>query len=169
MSQINRIHHKLGASPLISFLLGSLVLLLWLAASVVQIQTSEYLALGANTRVAGVAWGILIQPYLLITGQAPIAYATAWTYAWIVEAITLVFTLALTVAVTKIHSVNPYLVKGFVIGSILLIILNGWADYSASPGVNPLVQFLIALAIGGIVVIGLPLGAGLIEHGVEEL
>ncbi len=169
LQQFSRVHHKLGSSPLILWFLGALSLLLWAAASVVQIQTSEYLALGSKDRVAGVAWAILLQPWLMISGQAPIAFVTSWVYAWVVEVITLVFALALSVAVTKISTVNPRLGKWFVVFGGLLILLNSWADYSSSPGANPLVQFLIALAIGGIVVVGLPLGVGLIEHGFEEL
>jgi len=167
--QFNRVHHKLGSSPLILWFLGTLALLLWAAASVVQIQTSEYLALGNNNHVAGVAWAILTQPYLMVTGQAPIQLVTSWVYAWVVELITLVFSLALSIAVTKISTANPYLGKWFVIFGVALILLNSWADYSSSPGSNALVQFLIALAIGGIVVVGLPMGIGLIEHGFEEL
>jgi len=163
-----RMHHKLGSSPLIMWLLGALALMLWLSGTVVQIQTSEYLAIGRVDRVAGIDWGILVQPWLLITGSAPIQFATAWEYAWVVELVTLVFGLALTIAVAKISTVNPHLAKWYVIGSISLVALNGYADYSASPGASSLVQFLIALAIGGIVVVGLPLGVGLIEHGFEE-
>jgi hypothetical protein len=166
---LNRLHQKIGSSPLILFFLGILALGLWLAATVVQVQTSEYLALGNATHVAGVAWGVLTQPWLLISGQAPAAYATSWMYAWIVELVTLVFALALSVAVVKISAANPHLGKWFIILGAALILLNGYADYSSSPGANQLVQFLIALAIGGIVVVGLPLGVGLIEHGVEEL
>ena len=168
-TQVQRLHKKLGSSPLIMFVLGFLVLLLWLAGTVVQIQTSEYLALGAHGKVAGVAWSILIQPWLMITGQAQVAFVTSWLYAWVVEVVTLVFALALSAAVVKINSVNPHFGRWFVIIGLLLIGLNGWADYSSSPGGNPLVQFLIALAVGLIVTIGLPLGIGLIEHGVEEL
>jgi hypothetical protein len=167
--RMGRLHQKIGSSPLILFFLGLLALALWVAATVVQIQTSEYLALGNPTRVATVAWGVLSQPWLLITGQAPAAFATSWMYAWIVELVTLVFALALSVAVVKISAANPHLGKWFIIFGGALIVLNGYADYSSSPGANPLVQFLIALAIGGIVVVGLPLGAGLIEHGIEEL
>lgn len=167
--QFSRIHHKLGSSPLILFLLGGLSLLMWASGTVVQLQTSEYLAQGASTRVANVAWGILLQPYWMITGQAPIQYVTAWVYAWVVELVTLVFALALSVAVTKIRTANPHLGKYFVVFGALLIVLNSWADYSSSPGNNQLVQVLIALAIGGIVVVGLPMGIGLIEHAVEEL
>ena len=167
--QVNRIHHKLNSSPLIMFVLGGLVLLLWLAGTVVQIQTSEYLAIGNPVRVAGVAWSILTQPWLLVTGQAPINLATSWIYAWFVETLTLVFALALGVAIIKIKSLNPHIVKWFVAAGLALIALNSYADYSSSPGTNPLVQFLIALAVGMDVTAGLPLGLGLIEHGVEEL
>jgi hypothetical protein len=168
---MNRLHHKLGSSPLILFLLGGLVLVLWAAGTVVQIQTSEYLALGNNARVTGVAWSVLAQPYFLVTGQIGqlgMAYQTACMYGWVVEAITLVFALSLTVAVHKISASNPHLAKGFVFGGLILLVLNSWADYSSSPGTSPLVQALVALAVGGIVVVGLPLGIGLIEHALEE-
>jgi hypothetical protein len=75
---LNRLHQKIGSSPLILFFLGILALGLWLAATVVQVQTSEYLALGNATRVAGVAWGVLTQPWLLISGQAPGDHITTY-------------------------------------------------------------------------------------------
>jgi|SRR5947209_9210769 hypothetical protein len=167
--QVNRVHHHLGSSPLICWFLGALSLLLWACGTVVQIQTSEYLALGNNTRVAGVAWGILLQPWLMLTGQAPAQYVTAWMYGWTVEVVTLIFALTLSVAVAKISLANPKLGKGFLIFGFLLIALNSWADYSSSPGTTPLVQGLIALAIALMVVCGLPIAVGLLEHGFEEL
>lgn len=166
---VNKYHHKLGSSPLILWFLGGSTLFFWACGSIVQIQTSEYLALGSTSRVAGVAWSVLSQPWLLFTGQVPVTDATAYMYGWIVELITLVFALALSAAVLKISVANPHLAKWFVLGGTALILLNSWADYSSSPGSNPLVQGLIALAIGGIVVVGLPLGLGLLEKGFEEL
>jgi len=167
--RLGRLHQQLGSSPLILFILGALVLFFFVCATLIQIQTSEYLALSSNSRVAGVAWAVLLQPYLMITGQAPIADETAWLYGWVVEVITLVFALALSVAIYKLSDANPHLSRGFVVGGLVLLILNSWADYSASPGGSPLVQLLIALAVGGMAVVGLPLGLGLIERGVEEL
>ena len=169
MHRLDRLHHKLGSSPLILFILGGLVGLLWAAGTVVQIQTSEYLAMGANTRVASVAWAVLLQPWQMLLGIAPLQYETAWLYGWIVEVVTLVFALALAVAIHKISVANTVLGKGFVIAGALLVFLNSWADYTSSPGANPLVQFLIALSIGLIVTVGLPLTIGLIERGFEEL
>jgi hypothetical protein len=163
-----RAHRKLNNSPLIMWFLGALILLLWGCATIVQIQTSEYLALGAGQQVSHVAWNVFAQPYLLITGQSPIQQQTAWMYGWIVEAFTLVVGLALTAAFTKIGSVNTLLAKVFVACAIVLVILNSWADFSSSPGNNDLVRFLVALAIGLIVTCGLPLGVGLIEYGCEQ-
>jgi hypothetical protein len=169
IQNLKNVHHRLGSSPLILWLLGLAVLFLFACGSIVQIQTSEYLAQGSVIRVAGVAWNVLQQPMLMITGQAPIGQVTSWLYAWVVEIITLVFALALSIAVSKISTVNPLLAKCFAIGAGMLLCLNSYADYSSSPGTNPLVQFLIALAVGGICTCGLPLGVGLIEHGFSEL
>ena len=166
---IHSTHQKLGSSPLILWLLGLLSLILWAASSIVQIQTSEFLVLGTGARVAGVSWSIITQPWLMLTGQAPIAYVTAWLYAWIVELITLVFAMALAAAISKISSMNAFMGRWFVLFGAVLILLNGWADYTSSPGTNPLVQFLIALAIGVCVTVCLPMGVGLIEKGFEEL
>lgn len=167
--QFHRIHHRLGASPIILWGLGVASLIFWACATIVQIQTSEYLAMQNHNRVAGVAWGILMQPYLLMSGQAPVQYATAWIYGFIVELVTLIFALALAVAVTKINVANPYIGKWYILGSVALISLNSWADYSSSPGDNWLIKALIALAIGGWAVVGVPVGIGLIEHGFDEL
>lgn len=167
--RFNRVHQQLGHSPLILWILGGLTLLLWASCSILQIQTSEYLAMGTAQSVAGVSLQVVLQPYLVITGQAPVQDATAWMYGWVVEIVTLIFGLALSVAIIKLSVTNYWIARGFIVGGGLLIILNSWADFSASPGTNDLVRGLIALAIGGIVVVGLPLGIGLLERGFEEL
>src|SRR5258708_21438305 len=105
---LDRIHKKLGSSPLIMWFLGALVLLLWAAGTIVQIQTSEYLAMGSSVRVAGVAWNVFMQPWLMLTGQAPIQYVTSCLYGWVVVVINLVFALAMSAAGVNINSVNAY-------------------------------------------------------------
>ena len=162
-----RAHKKLNNSPAIMWFLGALVLVLWACATIVQIQTSEYLAMGLNQVVTGVAVNVFWQPYLLITSQAPANQQTPWMYGWIVETCTLIVGLALTAAFTKIGSVNSFLAKVFVGAAAVLVVLNSWADFSSSPGNNGLVRFLVALAIGLIVTWGLPLGIGLLEYGFE--
>jgi hypothetical protein len=162
------VHARLGAAPAILWFLGGLVLLLWLAGTVTQIQTSEYLAQGGVQQVTGVAWGVLMQPLLLVSGQAPAQYMTSWEYGWGVEALTLVFSLALVAAYLKIYAMNPLLAKAFVLIAFILLALNSWADFNSSPGSSTLIRMLVALTIGLMVTAGLPLGVGLIEYGIEE-
>ena len=165
---VGRAHKKLANSPLIMWALGLLTLLLWVCATVTQIQTSEFLAEGSSQRVASIAINVFQQPWLIISGQVPIGYNTPYMYAWIVELLTLVVALALTAAFTKIATVNPTLAKIFIGAAVILVILNSWADFSGTPGNNDLGRFLVAAALGIMVTCGLPLGIGLIEHGCEQ-
>jgi hypothetical protein len=169
MQRVQNAHHRMGSSPIILFLLGALMGIITLAATIVQIQTSELLAMGNLQNVTGVSWAVLMQPWELITGTAPVGSATAWIYGWAVEVITLVFAVALSKATASISASNPHLGRWFVIGSIVLIALNSYADYSASPGNTPLIKFLIALAIALVVVCGIPITFGLFEHGAREI
>ena len=167
MQNFRRFHGTPSSSPLIMFLLGALVLLLWAAGTVVQIQTSELLAQGGSGQASGIAWSIWTQPYLIVTGQVPPGQSAPWMYGWIVEVTTLVVALAFTVALNKLREFSGCLLWFFAIASLLLLILNSYADYNGTPG-SGLVRFLVALALGMVVTVGLPLGAGLILHGIEE-
>lgn len=166
-NKFHRLYNTVGSSPLILFFLGGLTLLLWASASVVQIMTSEAMVLGMG-QVQTIEVSVFWQPIGLILGQYDMKHSTAYAYAWIVEVVTLIFGLALGYAVHVLRQTNRMLGKWYTIGSLILIGLNGWADFYASPG-DGLVKFLVAFAIGGMVVTGLPVGLALIEKGVEEL
>jgi hypothetical protein len=163
-----RSHKKLNNSPLILWALGAGTLILWACGSISQIRTSELLALGGSIVASGISWGVLSQPWLLLSGQAPIQYVTAWEYGWGVEIITLIVALALTVVWVKLGSLNSFLAKIFVLSSLLLVALNSIADYNATVNGNDLVRFTVALLVAIIVGCGLPVGIGLIEAGCEQ-
>lgn len=166
--RMHRAHKGLNSSPLILALLGGGTLGLWACGTMVQIQTSELLALGGNSVVAGVNWALWQQPIALFTGAVPIANQTAYMYGWGVEIITLIVSLGLGHALSKVSSLNGCLAKGFLICSLLLLVLNSIADYQSSPGSNDLIRFLIALLIAVIVNCGLPVGIGLLEAAWEQ-
>ena len=167
-ARVHRAHKGLNSSPLILGILGVGTLGLWACGTMVQIQTSEFLALGGRAIVASVNWLLWQQPMLLLTGAAPIAYQTAWMYGWGVEIITLIVSLALGHALSKVSTLNGCLSKFFLICSLLLLVLNSIADYQSSPGDNDLIRFLIALLIAVIVNCGLPVGIGLLEAAWEQ-
>jgi hypothetical protein len=166
--RMHRAHRGLHSSPLILGALGIGTLGLWACGTMVQIQTSEYLALGGHSIVAKVDWALWQQPVALFTGQAPIGAQTAWMYGWGVEILTLVVSLGLGHAVSKVSALNGCLARGFMVASLLLLALNSVADYQSSPGTNDMVRFLIALLIGTIVACGLPVGIGLLEAAWEQ-
>lgn len=166
---LTRAHARTSTIPIFWVGTGVVVLLAFVCATLTQIATSELLVMGTHPLAFRVSWNVINQPWQLLTGQSPIREATADLYGWIVEIITIVFALALSVAITKLNQITPGLGKFFGASGFLLIILNSWADYNSAPGATPLIQGLVAFSIGLIVVIGLPLGIGLIEHGLKEI
>ncbi len=165
--RMHRAHRGLNSSPLILGLLGVGTLGLWACGTMVQIQTSEALALGGGSLVAGVNWALWQQPIALFTGQAPVGTQTAWMYGWGVEIITLIVSLGLGHAISKVSTLNGCLARGFLVASLLLLALNSIADFQSSPG-NGLIRFLIALLIATVVTCGLPVGIGLLETAWEQ-
>ena len=167
--QFSRYHRSLENSPTLCIGIGLAVLFFGIIMTCVDIATTEALVLGSSDKITGVPWSILSQPYYLFTGTYDLGRTVAYGYAWTIETIQMVFGLVLGHALAKISSVSPRLAKAFAIIGCLLIILNGVATYHAAPSANPLMQVLIAVAVGGFSVICLPLGIGLIEVGVEEI
>jgi hypothetical protein len=148
---------------------GAGTLGLWLICSITQIRTSEALMLGGVKVPVEVAWGVLMQPYQLLTGTAPLNVVMAWSYGWCIEFLTLIWALALEHARVRLHEANKHLGKWYGLVTALLIGLNSWADYNNSPGNDPLSQALIAGAVGIMVVTGLPVGLALLKAGLAKM
>ena len=164
-----RYHHSLASSPLICFIIAGVSAFLWICAVLIDIRTTENLALGISGKVTGVMWSVLLQPADLVTGSVPAEAQLAYIYAWGVELLQLVFGLALVIAVNKLSSVNGTIARWFVIVGTLLILLNGYANFMSAPTANPLIQVLMAVLVGGLAIVGLPLAIGFAEHGFSEL
>jgi len=162
------ISKKIGTSPLILGLIGLLVAIVWVGATVVQLQTSEVLVFGTKFVFTN-TWEIVKQPWLLITGQiVNTEQAVGVIYAWGVEALTLVFAYVLEHALKHIKQTNARLSRWFVVWGLVLIALNSWADYSSSPGAGVVVHALVAALVGGVVVTFLPIAIGLIGAAIGE-
>ncbi len=164
-----RYHHSLASSPIICFVIAAMCLFFGVCATLIDIRTTENLALGIPGSAVGVAWQVILQPYQLLTGDIPSSYQLAYLYAWGVELIQLIFALALVIAVNKLSTVNTTIGKWFMVCGTLLILLNAYANFQSAPTSNPLIQVLMAVCIGGLAVVGLPLAIGFAEHGFSEL
>ncbi|TMC16480.1 MAG: hypothetical protein E6J34_19980 [Chloroflexi bacterium] len=157
-----------SASPIILFGLAGLVLFLWLIATVVEIRTSELLILGGTPSLE-VPWGVFVQPWELMAGTEDMKTKLAWVYGWGLEAGELIFAFAFNHALHALRRTNEKLSKFYLIASFVLISLNGWANLNALPGINPTMQFLVALLVAVIVVTFPVIGLALIEKGMQEL
>jgi hypothetical protein len=157
-----------SASPIILFSLAGLALFLWAVAAVIEIRTSELLVLGEPVALE-VPWGVFVQPYELLAGTEPIKTKLAWVYGWGLEAVELIFAFAFNHALSALRQTNERLSKFYLVASFVLIGLNGWANLNALPGINPTMQFLVALLVAVIVVTFPVIGLALIEKGLQEL
>jgi hypothetical protein len=146
-----------------------LVLVVWLVSTITQIRTSEALMMGGEKVPVDVEWGVLLQPWQLLTGTAPLNLVMPWCYAWIIESLTLIWSFALEHAKGELLKTNKLLGSTYGTVTVLLIGLNGWADYNSSPGNDPLQQGLIAGAVGLMVTTGLPVGLVLLKVGLARL
>src|SRR5947207_9683409 len=79
-----------SGSPLPLLLVGCALLLFWILASTLQIQTSEAFILKGPAVSLAPNWGILRQPFELIGGQLSIDTAKAAMWGWGIELIYLV-------------------------------------------------------------------------------
>jgi hypothetical protein len=133
-----------------------------------EIGTSEALALG-DPHFTLANWGVFLQPYEIFAGGLPFRTTLAYLYGWTVEIVNLVFAFAIGHAVNALKATNEKVAKFYAIASFILIGLNGWANIHALPGVDPLLQFLIALAVAIAVIVFPVIGLALIERGIAEL
>lgn len=156
-----------SASPLILFILGGAALFFAVIAMVVEIRTSELLVLGGKS--TEIPWGVFLQPYELVVGTETMMTKLAWLYGWGIEVVGLIFAFALNHATHALSKTNAKIAKFYGIASFLLVSLNAWANFNSLPGVDPLIQLLVALVIA-LAVIAFPvIGLALIERALEEL
>lgn len=157
-----------SASPIILIALGIASLGIGAAGLTVEIGTSEALLLGTKNFVLA-NWGVFTQPYEIFAGGLPFKTLLAYVYGWTVEVVDLVFAFALGHASNALKLTNPKVAKFYGIASFILISLNAWSNINCLPGVDPILQFLVALAVAISVIVFPVVGLALIERGIYEI
>jgi hypothetical protein len=110
-----------GNVPIFRLLLGVLLLLFFLLALMLQIQTSESFLLGSGPVALAADWGILRQPYDLLRGALSMDMAKAVIWGWGIELVYLV-------CVIGEVSVHGRLHKLFRTGAVILVGFDFWTD-----------------------------------------
>jgi hypothetical protein len=120
--QVTNLAQNRGNTPLLKGVLGLIILIFFLIALMLQIQTSEaFITNGAAVKLAA-NWGILRQPIDLVQGNLDIDTAKAVMWGWGIELIYLVCVIG-EVAVTGRWQ------GWFKTGAIVLVAFDFYTDF----------------------------------------
>ena len=117
-----------GNVPLLRLVLGVILVVFFLLALLLQIQTSEAFILGGGPISLAANWGVLRQPLDLAQGLLPMEMAKAVIWGWGIELVYLV-------CVIGEVSVPGRLGGWFKTGAWILVGFNFWTDlnYGSMP------------------------------------
>jgi hypothetical protein len=156
-------------SPIPVLLLGAALIVFWLLASLLQIQTSEAFILNGPVVTFAPNWNVLRQPWDLIQGHLSADMAKATMWGWGIELIYLVCIIGYEVAHEGVRAMNRHLAGVFVTGAVGLVVFDFYTDFQygqLASGFGGQVAFAgvtaFMVAFFGVV------GWRLIEHGFGE-
>jgi hypothetical protein len=156
-------------SPLPILLVGLALLVFWILASTLQIQTSEAFILKGPAVTLAPNWGILKQPVELVQGYLTTDMAKAAMWGWGIELIYLVCIVGYEVAHESVKASNRHLSSWFRTGVVALIAFDAYTDFQYGQlASGPWGQLAFALVTAFIVAFFGIVGFRLIEHGLTE-
>ncbi len=150
-------------------LLGLALIVFWLLASLLQIQTSEAFLLRGPVVTFAPNWSILKQPVELVQGQLTSDMAKATMWGWGIELIYLVCIIGYEVAHEGVRSSNHHLAAWFSTGTVALIAFDAYTDFQYGQLASGFWgQVAFALITAFIVAFFGIVGFRLIEHGLTQ-
>jgi hypothetical protein len=160
---------KRANSPLPVLLVGAALLVFWVLASLLQIQTSEAFILRGPAVSLVPNWGILRQPVDLVQGHLTTDLAKATMWGWGIELIYLVCIVGYEVAHESVKASNRHLASWFRTGVVALIAFDAYTDFQYGTFASGFWgQVAFALVTAFIVAFFGIVGVRLIEHGLTE-
>ncbi len=119
---VNYVAANRGNVPVLKLLLGVILIVFFLLATLLQIQTSEAFILnGSAVSVLAPNWGILKQPVELAQGGLTTDMAKAVMWGWGIELIYLVCVVGEVTVHGRLHS-------WFKTGAFVLVMFDFWTD-----------------------------------------
>ncbi len=156
-------------SPIPVLLVGCALLLFWMLASTLQIQTSEAFILRGPAVTLAPNWGILRQPLDLLQGRLSTDMAKASMWGWGIELIYLVCIVGYEVAHESVRATNRHLASWLRTGVVALIAFDAYTDVQYGQLASGFWgQVAFALVTAFIVAFFGIIGVRLIEYGLTE-
>ena len=153
---------KRGNVPALKIGLGVLLILIFLLALMLQVQTSEAFLLNSSAVGLSANWAILKQPFELAQGILSLNMAKAVMWGWGIESIYLVCVLG-EVSIPRWRGL-------FITGAFGLVMFDFWTDFnygSLPSGMGG--QFGFALVTAFIVAFFGAVGLDMIFRGISEM
>ena len=156
-------------SPIPVLIVGLALLIFWVLASMLQIQTSEAFILKGPVVTFVPDWGVLRQPLDLVQGHLSIDLAKAVMWGWGIELVYLVCIVGYEVAHESVKASNRHLAAVFRTGVVALIAFDAYTDFqygTLASGFWGQVAFAGVTAF--IVAFFGVIGFRLVEHGLTQ-
>jgi hypothetical protein len=116
-------------SPIPVLLVGLALIVFWVLASMLQIQTSEAFILRGPVATFVPNWAILKQPVELVEGHLTPDMAKATMWGWGIELIYLVCIVGYEIAHEGVKASNRHLAGWFRTGTVALIAFDAYTDF----------------------------------------
>src|SRR5258707_13045027 len=118
-----------GASPIPALIVGLALLVFWVLASMLQIQTSEAFILKGPVVTFVPDWGVLKQPLDLVKGHLSIDLAKAVMWGWGIELVYLVCIVGYEIAHESVKFSNRHLAGWFLSGGVAFMAFTAYPDF----------------------------------------
>lgn len=160
---------KSKTPPVLKIGLGFFVLLVWLVATLFQIETSEAFLLHQPITSFVAVLTILHQPVDIVQGNLTTSIAMAVLFGWGIEVIFAILAIGYEAAHDGVRYANPGLARWFASGMVAIVLINAVMDffYSGLPS-GFLGQLGFSLILSFLVLFAGTAGVSLIAHGVRD-
>lgn len=109
--------------------IGILLELIFVAGSILHIQTSEAFFLSGDTVGLSPNWNILLQPWYLAQGTLVPRMAEAVMWGWGIELIFLICVVGYDIVHEGVARGNKTMAKLFRTGTVVLVFFDGYTDF----------------------------------------
>lgn len=127
---VNAAHRN--PSPIWKIFVGVICIAAFIIGAMFHIATSEAM-LGNGQKIATVMnWGVLAQPYLIVTNGTDFKTGMIDVFGWFIEIVYLVCMTQIEQTIAHIGSHGRAIMKIFVAGIVLCVFVDFWSDFSYS-------------------------------------
>lgn len=153
------------ASPVITLILGVILLFFWVLGTVMQIQTSEAYFMHADKVAMSPDLAIIMQPVQFVSGTLPATQLESFLWGWGIELALLICVVGYEMAHESLSSSHRNFARFLQTGACALIFFDFWSDVNYNTLATFWQQVGFACVLTFIVVVFGVVAERFIRHG----